>query len=325
MQCGVSIPLDDVAKAVADGYSEMLADSVAEKLDLSKYALKDNGELNSPTLRGSITTDDAAKQSIGDIAKQFAEPLIDEKIDKYDATLEDKITAKLAEMDNRVSKFSIDKANNNLVITLHGGETFTVSKAELESWLVLQGGGIQSGTLNGYVLNVTNKDGTTTPIDLSGISTTVRDGIEATIRDIARTVIDQELAAFSATLDDKILASLNQKLDNQVVSFSIDDTNNLLTVKMASGQTFSVSKQELEDWLEVGTGVASAELNGESLVLTNHDGTQVTVDLSSLHDTHITGGSIVNGNTIRLTNNDGGTIDIDASTLNRLTWSSSEW
>lgn len=74
--------------------------------------------------------------------------------------------------------------------------------------------------------------------------------------------------------------------NNKIANYHINKQTDQLEVVLTNGQTFSISKLELADWLRVGNantgGIESISLTGSTLVVTNKDGTTSRVNLSSL-------------------------------------------
>ena len=74
--------------------------------------------------------------------------------------------------------------------------------------------------------------------------------------------------------------------NNKIANYHINKQADQMEVVLTNGQTFSISKLELADWLGVGKsnngGVESIALNGSTLVITNKDGTTKRVNLASL-------------------------------------------
>lgn len=160
-QCGVNIPLDDLVEAIIDNYGDAFAAEIIKRLDLAQYVKVNRGTANDLTLRQSLTVDEAVKGDLCSILQDCIAAKIQEELG--------------CERDNHVTKFYIDKEKDHLVIELKFGERYYVSRAELEDWLKIAAGGIQSGVLiiqgtdPTQIIRVTNKDGSTVDIDVSAL------------------------------------------------------------------------------------------------------------------------------------------------------------
>lgn len=160
-QCGVNIPLDDLVEAIIDNYGDAFAAEIIKRLDLAQYVKVNSGTANDLTLRQSLTVDEAVKGDLCSILQDCIAAKIQEELG--------------CERDNHVTKFYIDKEKDHLVIELKFGERYYVSRAELEDWLKIAAGGIQSGVLiiqdtdPTQIIRVTNKDGSTVDIDVSAL------------------------------------------------------------------------------------------------------------------------------------------------------------
>lgn len=160
-KCGVNIPLDDLVEAIIDNYGDAFAAEIIKRLDLAQYVKVNSGTANDLTLRQSLTVDEAVKSNLCSILQDCIAAKIQEELG--------------CERDNHVTKFYIDKEKDHLVIELKFGERYYVSRAELEDWLKIAAGGIQSGVLiiqdidPTQIIRVTNKDGSTVDIDVSAL------------------------------------------------------------------------------------------------------------------------------------------------------------
>ena len=160
-QCGVNIPLDDLVKAIIANYADTFVDEITKRLKLSQYVTVDNGEANDLTLRSSLTVDEDVKRDLCSILQDCIANKIQEELG--------------CERDNYVTAFYIDKEKDQLIINLKFGERYYVSRSEIEDWLKIAAGGIQSGTLliqttdPTQVIRITNKDGTIVDIDVSSL------------------------------------------------------------------------------------------------------------------------------------------------------------
>lgn len=160
MSCGVNIPLSAVVEAIVNDYADAFVGEILKRLSLDNSTIN-NGTLSDVTIRGGITLDEIAKGSLC-------------------SALQDCIAAKIqeelgCERDNHVTKFYIDKEKDHLVIELKFGERYYISRSEIEDWLKIAAGGIQSGVLiiqdedPTQIIRVTNKDGSTVDIDVSAL------------------------------------------------------------------------------------------------------------------------------------------------------------
>ena len=160
-QCGVNIPLDDLVEVIIDNYGDAFAAEIIKRLDLAQYVKVNGGTANDLTLRQSLTVDEAVKSDLCSILQDCIATKIQEELG--------------CERDNHVTKFYIDKEKDHLVIELKFGERYYVSRAELEDWLKIAAGGIQSGVLiiqdaaPTQIIRVTNKDRSTVDIDVSAL------------------------------------------------------------------------------------------------------------------------------------------------------------
>lgn len=163
MSCPVTIPLDDIVEAIVDTYGSTLTDFVKNELDLSKYVLTQDGVAKGLTLKDGVILDDTVKASLvntlsSEILRsiQPTQPTqstvsaltgalsIDDaaKSSLCDA-LSSCISAKVQEelgcdRDNHVISYAIDRVNDKLTIGMAFGEQYSVSRAELVSWLDIQ-------------------------------------------------------------------------------------------------------------------------------------------------------------------------------------------
>lgn len=175
MSCPVTIPLDDIVEAIVDTYGSTLTDFVKNELDLSKYVLTQDGVAKGLTLKDGVILDDAVKSSLvntlsseilrdiqSTISQQSNQPSqptqptqstvsaltgalsIDDAAksslcDALSACISAKVQEELGcDRDNHVISYAIDKVNDKLTITMAFGEQFSVSRAELVSWLDIQ-------------------------------------------------------------------------------------------------------------------------------------------------------------------------------------------
>lgn len=205
-QCGVNIPLDDLVEVIIDNYGDAFAAEIIKRLDLAQYVKVNGGTANDLTLRQSLTVDEAVKSDLCSILQDCIATKIQEELG--------------CERDNHVTKFYIDKEKDHLVIELKFGERYYVSRAELEDWLKIAAGGIQSGVLiiqdaaPTQIIRVTNKDGSTVDIDVSALkdqNTFVRSGsVVGTQLNLVRTdgqTVSIDLSSLSVGKDSPFIVS----------------------------------------------------------------------------------------------------------------------
>lgn len=160
MSCGVNIPLSSVVEAIVNDYADVFVGEILKRVSLNNSTIN-NGTLTDVTIRGGLTLDDTTKGTLCSILQDCIAAKIQEELG--------------CERDNHVTKFYIDKEKDHLVIELKFGERYYVSRAELEDWLKIAAGGIQSGVLiiqdtdPTQIIRVTNKDGSTVDIDVSAL------------------------------------------------------------------------------------------------------------------------------------------------------------
>ena len=160
MSCGVNIPLSSVVEAIVNDYADVFVGEILKRVSLNNSTI-DNGTFTDVTIRGGLTLDDAAKGALCSALQDCIATKIQDELG--------------CERDNHVTKFYIDKEKDHLVIELKFGERYYVSRAELEDWLKIAAGGIQSGVLiiqdtnPTQIIRVTNKDGSMVDIDVSAL------------------------------------------------------------------------------------------------------------------------------------------------------------
>jgi len=160
MSCGVNIPLSSVVEAIVNDYADVFVGEILKRLSLDNSTIN-NGTFTDATIRGGLTLDDTAKGALCSALQDCIATKIQDELG--------------CERDNHVTKFYIDKEKDHLVIELKFGERYYVSRAELEDWLKIAAGGIQSGVLiiqdtnPTQIIRVTNKDGSMVDIDVSAL------------------------------------------------------------------------------------------------------------------------------------------------------------
>ena len=160
MSCGVNIPLSSVVEAIVNDYADVFVGEILKRVSLHNSTIN-NGTFTDATIRGGLTLDDTAKGALCSALQDCIATKIQDELG--------------CERDNHVTKFYIDKEKDHLVIELKFGERYYVSRAELEDWLKIAAGGIQSGVLiiqdtnPTQIIRVTNKDGSMVDIDVSAL------------------------------------------------------------------------------------------------------------------------------------------------------------
>ena len=198
----------------------------------------------------------------------------------------------------KVANFHINHTNSQLEVVLTNGQTFSVSKAELEDFLGSNG--------------VSVEDGVAKNLTLKG--------------DVA---LDQAAAAsLCEALEDCIEDAITEALKNQptpkpltIKSFEL--LGEQLRITMSDDSTFPVDLSKFTTDAEAAKiaddikklitdeHLVSAALNGETLVMTMKSGKQLNVPLSGPgKDVHLSSGT-VQGNNLVLTKSDGTEVTID--------------
>ena len=160
MSCGINIPLSSVVEAIVNDYADVFVGEILKRVSLHNSTIN-NGTFTDATIRGGLTLDDTAKGALCSALQDCIATKIQDELG--------------CERDNHVTKFYIDKEKDHLVIELKFGERYYVSRAELEDWLKIAAGGIQSGVLiiqdtnPTQIIRVTNKDGSMVDIDVSAL------------------------------------------------------------------------------------------------------------------------------------------------------------
>lgn len=104
------------------------------------------------------------------------------------------------------------------------------------------------------------------------------------INEILKSHTDELCEGLSDCIDDKVDSRIVD-LDNYVVDFFIDDTNDTLVVKMKNGTIHSVTKDDLVNFIDIQAGGISGgtvNVDGDTLTIVNNDGTTVDIDVSKL-------------------------------------------
>lgn len=198
----------------------------------------------------------------------------------------------------KVANFHINHTNSQLEVVLTNGQTFSVSKAELEDFLGSNG--------------VTVEDGVAKNLTLKG--------------DVA---LDQAAtASLCEALEDCINDAITEALKNQptpkpltIKSFEL--LGEQLSITMSDGSTFPADLSKFTTDAEAAKiaddikklitdeHLVSAALNGGTLVMTMKSGKQLNVPLSGLgKDVHLSSGT-VQGSNLVLTKSDGTEVTID--------------
>lgn len=255
-QCGINIPIDDVAKALINEHGGDIVEAVLKKIDLSAYVRNDNGVAKDLSLRNSLTIDEAVKRDLC-------------------AALQECIAEKIrdllgCERDNYVTKFYIDKQTDHLVIELKFGERYYISRAEFEGWVKLVSGGIKTGKLdkdgnNRQVITITNNDGSEVKIDVTELSD---------IHVVSGEVLDNSiirLALSDKSHVDISAATLVPKNSPYIVSgvFVERDDNYWLDFKRNDGTTVNVAMTDIVD--DISKTVFSAVMDNGYRINTQAD------------------------------------------------------
>lgn len=270
-QCGVNIPLDDLVEAIIDNYGDAFAAEIIKRLDLAQYVKVNGGMANDLTLRQSLTVDEAVKSDLCSILQDCIATKIQEELG--------------CERDNHVTKFYIDKGKDHLVIELKFGERYYVSRAELEDWLKIAAGGIQSGVLiiqdaaPTQIIRVTNKDSSIVDIDVSALkdqNTFVRSGsVVGTQLNLVRTdgqTVSIDMSGFSTA-------------DNDTFVTGGSLTGHTLTLTLNNGGQVDIDLSDLsvgKDSPFIVSGVFVERNGGYWLDFTRNDNTKVNVDMTDI-------------------------------------------
>ena len=270
-QCGVNIPLDDLVEAIIDNYGDAFAAEIIKRLDLAQYVKVNGGMANDLTLRQSLTVDEAVKSDLCSILQDCIATKIQEELG--------------CERDNHVTKFYIDKEKDHLVIELKFGERYYVSRAELEDWLKIAAGGIQSGVLiiqdaaPTQIIRVTNKDSSIVDIDVSALkdqNTFVRSGsVVGTQLNLVRTdgqTVSIDMSGFSTA-------------DNDTFVTGGSLTGHTLTLTLNNGGQVDIDLSDLsvgKDSPFIVSGVFVERNGGYWLDFTRNDNTKVNVDMTDI-------------------------------------------
>ena len=198
----------------------------------------------------------------------------------------------------KVANFHINHTDSQLEVVLTNGQTFSVSKAELEEFL-------------------------------GGNGVTVEDGVAKNLTLKGGVALDQAAtASLCEALEDCIEDAITEALKNQptpkpltIKSFEL--LGEQLRITMPDGSTFPVDLSKFTTDAEAAKiaddikklitdeHLVSAALNGGTLVMTMKSGKQLNVPLSGLgKDVHLSSGT-VQGNNLVLTKSDGTEVTID--------------
>lgn len=156
---------------------------------------------------------------------------------------------------------------------------------------------------------------------------TVDNGVAKNITLKDSIILDQDvIAGLCNYLQDCIAEKLEARPDDYVQGFFVDDTNKSLTIRMKSGNTYSVAKKDLdtnpdnhvqEFFIDHANDLLTVRMKGGSVYSVAKEDLEAWLSVKSSggtdNDTYPTGGSVVNDTTIRLDLSDGRHIDIDAS------------
>lgn len=185
-QCGVNIPLTDVAEAIINEYGDAFATEVMKHLDLGRFVTVEHGTASDLTLRGSLTVDEGVKHDLCSI-------------------LSDCIRAKFEDImgcarDTFVTSFKITEAKTHVLLTLNSGAEYSISRNDLLEFLDVSsaGGGVVGGRLDimgsgEKLITLDNKDGTHATVDVSKLG-------EAVAAEVADNVVTRGEVVNSNTL-----------------------------------------------------------------------------------------------------------------------------
>lgn len=165
---------------------------------------------------------------------------------------------------------------------------------------------------------------------------TVDDGIAKGLTLKSSLIADERVKSdLCSMLQDCIAAKIQEELgcdrDNHVIQFYIDREQDAITIVMAFGEVYRISKSDLKTWLDIQAGgvkSGSLVLNKtdpkQVLHLINKDNSEVDIDLSALKDTRIVSGKVVDGTVLHLVDSEDNIISIDLSKLDDLAVTSGE-
>lgn len=302
--CGVNIPLDELVEVIITKYADVFAREVITRMRLSDYVKVSSGEASSLTLRNSLTIDNAVKADLC-------------------SALQDCIAVKVkaelgCERDNHVIGLSIDKDKDHLVIELKFGERYYISRAELESWLTIAAGGIQSGTLTtspNQTIRITNKDGSTVDIDVSALADIKIDGGEIVNGELIRlhrsdgksidinasTLVPNSPYVVSGVFIDRDNGYWLDFTRSDDTKVNVDMTSIISAISNAVfdkviGTGYRINTQSV-DYVTSGD-----DFNGHTIIRADKNGNQ-TINLTRPPNEDFVGKSIV----VRKTNGDAGT------------------
>ncbi len=306
MSCGVNIPLSSVVEAIVNDYADVFVGEILKRLSLDNSTIK-NGTFIDATIRGNLTLDDTAKGALCSALQDCIATKIQDELG--------------CERDNHVTKFYIDKEKDHLVIELKFGERYYVSRAELEDWLKIAAGGIQSGVLiiqdtnPTQIIRVTNKDGSMVDIDVSALKDIKVERGEIVNGQIIRLhrsdgeQIDIDASTLVPTSSPFIVSGVfvsrdggywldftrndNTKVNVDMTAIINELVNTLRTQILGMGYTLKTENNHYTTQAE--------DFNGFTIIRANHNGDQ-TITLTKPDDSFI-GKALI----VRKTNGDVGT------------------
>lgn len=276
MSCGINIPLSSVVEAIINDYADVFVSEILKRVSLDNSKIS-NATINGALLNGKLTLDQDATASLC-LALQ----------DCIAAKIQDELTC---ERDNYVTDFVIDKVNDRITITMKFGEKHHISKDELKNWIGTISGSDNDtkptgGSLSGTTFNLTLSDGTTVPLDLSGLNTGTPTPPGANTFVTAGSVQGKTL---TLTRND------GQSVQIDFSAFSTTDSDTLVTGGSLTGHTLTLTlsnggQVEIDlSSLSVGkdspfivSGVFVSRGGGYWLDFTRNDSTKVNVDMTAI-------------------------------------------
>lgn len=262
MSCGINIPLSSVVEEIINSYGDVLAQHIANGLDLSKFTPADGGIANNLTLKGGVTLDPTTVTALCGYLQECIEDNIE------------------LPPDNHVQEFAIDNANNLLAIRMKGGEVYSVSKEELEAWLSFNGGGaggIKGGVLNDKTITITNNDDSTVDIDVSGLtdvklSKGAINGNSLRLEQTDGSAVEVDLSAFKPTTTTDTHVARGEIVNGNTIRLHLSDGN---TVDINAAGLVPNSPY-------ITKGAFTERDGGHWLDFTRSDGSDVKVDMSDM-------------------------------------------
>ena len=298
MSCGVNIPLSSVVEAIVNDYADVFVGEILKRVSLHNSTIN-NGTFTDATIRGGLTLDDTAKGALCSALQDCIATKIQDELG--------------CERDNHVTKFYIDKEKDHLVIELKFGERYYVSRAELEDWLKIAAGGIQSGVLiiqdtnPTQIIRVTNKDGSMVDIDVSALK-----DIKVERGEIVNGQIIRLHRSDGEQIDIDVSALKDIKVERgEIVNGQI------IRLHRSDGEQIDIDVSALKD-IKVERGEI---VNGQIIRLHRSDGEQIDIDASTLaskNSPFIVSGVFVSrdgGYWLDFTRNDNTKVNVDMTAI----------